>query len=70
MEQRREKERRDGRKPKEPALEQMEEARRLVGEADNLVADAGYYSKKNMEACRKHGIKPVISMCKERRGQE
>lgn len=70
MEQRREKERRDGRKPKEPALEQLEEVRQLVGEANNLVADAGYYSKKNVEACRKHGIKPVISMRNTRRGQE
>lgn len=54
----------------EPALEQLEEARQFGGEADNLVADAGYYSKKNVEACRKHGIRPVISMRKHRRGRE
>ena len=54
----------------EPALEQLEEARRLVGEADNLLADAGYYSKNNVEACGKHGIVPVISMRNHRRTQE
>ena len=54
----------------EPALEQLEEARRLVGEADNLLAVAGYYSKKNVEACGKHGIVPVISMHNHRRTQK
>ena len=54
----------------EPALEQLAEAERLVGEADNLLADAGYYSKKNVEACTEHGVRPVISIRNERRGHK
>lgn len=51
----------------EPALEQLGEVERLVeAEADNLLADAGYYSKKNVEACREHGVRPVISTRNER----
>lgn len=50
----------------EPALEQLAEVERLVREADNLLADAGDYGKKNLEACREHGVRPVISMRNEK----
>ena len=55
----------------EPALEQLGEVERLVEkDADNLLADAGYYSKKNVEACTEHGIRPVISTRNERSGHK
>ena len=33
-----------------------------LGEAENLLADSGYFSAGNVEACEKAGIEPVIAM--------
>ena len=39
---------------------------RQAEEADSLLANAGYYSKENVEACREYGISLVISMRNKR----
>lgn len=33
-----------------------------LGEAETLLADAGYFSATNVEACGKAGVDPVIAM--------
>src|SRR3979409_27453 len=33
-----------------------------LGEAETLLADAGYFSATNVEACEKAGIEPLIAM--------
>lgn len=34
----------------------------LLGTADHLLADTGYFSAANVQACHDHGIKPLIAM--------
>ena len=51
----------------EPALEQLKNQERLLGEAENLLADAGYFSRGNVEACGRKGVKPFISTNREKR---
>ena len=50
----------------EPALEQLRENRERLGEAENLLADAGYFSESNVDACVREGISPYISTNRER----
>ncbi len=33
-----------------------------LGDVENLLADTGYFSAANVEACEKTGVKPVIAM--------
>ena len=53
----------------EPALEQLKNQERLLGEAENLLADAGYFSGSNVEACGRKGVRPFISTNREKRNE-
>jgi hypothetical protein len=46
----------------EPMLGKIAALPEELGMAENLLADAGYFSADNVEACEKAGIKPVIAM--------
>ena len=46
----------------EPMLEKIEALPEELGEVENLLADTGYFSADNVEACDKAGVTPVIAM--------
>jgi transposase len=46
----------------EPMLGKIAALPEELGMAENLLADAGYFSADNVEACEKAGIEPVIAM--------
>jgi transposase len=45
----------------EPMLEQLDALPGALGEVENLLADTGYFSTANIEACDKAGIEPLIA---------
>jgi transposase len=45
----------------EPMLRQIGALPKALGEADTLLADSGYFSAGNVEACETAGIEPVIA---------
>ncbi len=53
----------------EPTLEQLRGQEELLGEAENLLADAGYFSGRNVEACGRKGVRPFISTNRERHNE-
>src|SRR5208282_786118 len=46
----------------EPTLDKLEALPAALGEVETLLADAGYFSGANVEACEKAGVEPVIAM--------
>jgi hypothetical protein len=46
----------------EPMLEKIESLPETLGEVEHLLADSGYFSAANVEACTKAGIEPIIAM--------
>ena len=46
----------------EPMLEKLGALPKELGEAEHLLADTGYFSASNVEACEKAGVEPVIAM--------
>jgi hypothetical protein len=46
----------------EPILGKIEALPEELGEAETLLADTGYFSAGNVEACQKAGVKPLIAM--------
>src|SRR6202522_2656076 len=46
----------------EPMLEKIEALPEELGEVENLLADSGYFSAANVEACKEAGVEPVIAM--------
>jgi DDE family transposase len=46
----------------EPTLDTLGALPAALGEAETLLADAGYFSGPNVEACVKMGVEPVIAM--------
>ena len=46
----------------EPMLDKLEALGENVGTCERLLADTGYYSAGNVEACEKEGIEPLIAM--------
>ena len=46
----------------EPTLEKLGALPEGLGNVENLLADAGYFSGANVEACGKAGVEPVIAM--------
>jgi len=46
----------------EPMLETIGALPEELGEVEHLLADAGYFSAGNVEACEKAGVEPVIAM--------
>ena len=49
----------------EPMLEQLGQLPHILGQVDVLLADAGYCSKANVEACVQHQVEPLIAMRRE-----
>ena len=46
----------------EPVLEQLDDLPEELGDVDTLLADAGYFSDANVNACAEAGIDPLIAM--------
>ena len=46
----------------EPMLEKIGALPEALGRQENLLADTGYFSAGNVEACQKAGVEPVIAM--------
>jgi transposase len=46
----------------EPTLEKLGALPEELGDIENLLADTGYFSGANVEACEKAGVEPVIAM--------
>jgi transposase len=46
----------------EPMLEKLEALPEELGEVEHLLADHGYFSAGNVDACEKAGVEPVIAM--------
>jgi hypothetical protein len=46
----------------EPTLEKLDALPEALGEAENLLADTGYFSAANVEACEQAGVAPLIAM--------
>ena len=46
----------------EPMLEKIEALPEELGKVESLLADAGYFSASNVDACKKAGVEPVIAM--------
>jgi transposase len=46
----------------EPMLERLEALPEALGEVGTLLADTGYFSQANVEACAKVGVDPLIAM--------
>lgn len=49
----------------EPILKQLDRLPESLGNADTLLADTGYYSARNVEACEQAGIDPHIAVKRE-----
>lgn len=45
----------------EPALENLDSVAAVVGTAQALIADNGYFSSDNVDACHAHGVEPYIA---------
>ena len=45
-----------------PMLEQLATLQASLGRPKELVADTGFYSARNVEACEAHGINPFIAV--------
>ena len=45
-----------------PTLAKLDALPDALGDVENLLADTGYFSGANVEACEKAGVKPVIAM--------
>jgi transposase len=49
----------------EPMLDKLGELPEALGKVDDLLADNGYFSEGNVNACNARGIEPVIAMGRE-----
>ena len=49
-----------------PALAGLARLPQVLGKVDTLLADTGYFSAANVEACAKAGLAPLIAMARER----
>ena len=52
-----------------PALEELQQLPAELGTTDKLLADSGYFSQANVEACEAAGIEPYIASCREAHNQ-
>ena len=48
-----------------PTLDAMAALPEVLGKAETLLADTGYFSAANVRACEEHGIEPLLSMRRE-----
>ncbi len=49
----------------EPMLDELAKLPSKLGQPDTLLADNGYYSQRNVEACDDHHMTPLIAMGRE-----
>jgi len=49
----------------EPVLEKLQALPAALGQPTHLLADAGYFSGKNVQACVEHQIEPLLAMKRE-----
>jgi len=49
----------------EPMLGKIGVLPESLGKVENLLADTGYFSASNVEACKQAGVEPVIAMCRQ-----
>jgi Transposase DDE domain len=49
-----------------PMLEKLQELPEELGRAEQLLADSGYLSEKNVESCAAAGVEPLIAFKRER----
>lgn len=52
-----------------PALEELKQLPVELGTTGKLIADSGYFSQANVEACEADGIEPYIAYCREAHNQ-
>ncbi|MFI5091548.1 MAG: IS1182 family transposase [Terriglobales bacterium] len=45
----------------EPALDQLDAVATVIGTAEGMIADTGYFSADNVEACHAHRVEPYIA---------
>ena len=50
----------------EPAIEVLEKLPEQLGQVNEIIADAGYFSQTNVEACDDAGINPLIAVGREK----
>jgi transposase len=50
----------------EPAIEVLEQLPEQLGQVKEIIADAGYFSKYNVEACEDAGINPLIAVGRDK----
>lgn len=53
-----------------PALEKMVALPKELGEVSGLIADSGYFSEANVQACESQGITPYIAVDREHHNQD
>lgn len=52
-----------------PILEKLAALPESLGQAKHLLADTGFYSAKNTDACKAHGIEPLIAVSRDQHHQ-
>ena len=50
----------------EPAIEMLEQLPEQLGQLNEIIADAGYFSQSNVDACENAGINPLIAVGREK----
>ena len=50
----------------EPAIEVLEQLPEQLGQVKEIIADAGYFSQSNVEACEDAGINPLIAVGRDK----
>ena len=50
----------------EPAIEVLEKLPEQLGQVNEIIADAGYFSQSNVDACEDAGINPLIAVGREK----
>ena len=53
----------------EPAIEALENLPEQLGQVNEIIADTGYFSKSNVEACEEMGINPLIAVGRDKHNQ-
>ena len=53
----------------EPAIAMLEKLPEHLGQVNQIITDAGYFSQSNVEACEEAGIKPLIAAGRDKHNQ-
>ena len=53
----------------EPAIEALENLPEGLGQVNDIIADTGYFSKSNVDACEEAGINPLIAVGRDKHNQ-